>query len=339
MINKKGSILIAAYIVLLSLLAFGGIFFSRVVSDRRLLDVNRERQEAFYLAEAAVDRGLVELRSSSSYAGTASPVAFGRGEYEVIVTTLSSSRKRVMGYGYLPTKAQKRVQRTIEVVTKAETPPNFFDHAIYSANEIDFNGNSYTVDGKVIYAGSIDNPGRVTGTVTQDASIAPLAQFNFAALRNIAISQGNLYDAARLSQVQKNKDSFPTQFFNNPPTNTIPNVVYVEGDMVLNGNIGTVGGFFLVVGDVLTDPNATQDTTINGNGQVSGCIYTTGDFKINGGGGGLNVNGGVWSGNEAELNGNANVTYNLDYMYAIKAMIENQGLGAMLQVLTWREIE
>jgi hypothetical protein len=317
---------------------FGGIFFAHSISDRKLFDINRERQEAFYLAEAAVDRGLEELRASSSYTGTSSPVAFGRGEYEIVITTLSASRKMIMAYGYVPDKAQKRAQRTIEVITKAETPPNFFDNAIYSSNEIDFNGNSYDVNGDVIYASTISDSDNVTGSVTQDPTISPLAQFDFAAMRNIAISQGNLYDSARLQQVKNNNDSYPSGFWYNEATQT-PNVVYIEGDLVLNGNIGTIGGFLLVVGDVLTNPSATYDSTINGNGQIAGCIYTTGDFRINGGGGGLNVDGGVWAGNEAELNGNATITYNQPYMYAIKTMVENQGLGSEAQLLTWREIE
>ncbi|HAJ57808.1 MAG TPA: hypothetical protein DCL35_08645 [Candidatus Omnitrophica bacterium] len=346
MLNQRGSILIAAYIILLSLLAFGGIFFSRSVSDRKLLDINRERQEAFYLAETAVDKGLEELRDNYSYAGSASPVAFARGEYEIVVTSLSSSRRKVMAYGYVPDKAQARARRVIEAITKRDSPPNFFDHAIYSANDIDFNGGSYAVNGDVIYADTVDNPGNVTGTVTQDSEISPLAQFDFAALRDIAISQGNLYDVARLDLVKNKQDSYPADFWNVPPTGDpidpatgTPNVVYVEGDMVLNGDIGTIGGFFLVVGDVVTNPDSTSDTTINGNGEVDGCIYTTGDFRINGGGGGLNVNGGVWAGNEARLNGNATITYGQDFMDAIKSMIESQGLSSKAQILTWREIE
>ncbi|MBI5873878.1 MAG: hypothetical protein HZB36_07030 [Candidatus Omnitrophica bacterium] len=343
--RRRGSILIAAYIVLLSLLIFGGIFFARSISDRKLFDINRERQEAFYLAESAVDRGIEELRANSSYAGTSSPVAFGRGEYEIVVTTLSSSRKMIMAYGYVPNKTQKRAQRTIEVITKAETPPDFFDYAIYSANDVDFNGNSYDVTGDVIYADTIDNEGRVVGTVTPDPTISPLAQFDFAAMREIAVAQGNLYDSSRLDDVQTGSDSFPGDFWYSDPTDPsdpttgIPNVVYVEGDMVLNGNIGIIGGFFLVVGDVLTDPDATYDTTINGIGEIAGCIYTTGDFRINGGGGGLNVDGGVWAGNEARLNGNANIAYNQDYMYSIKAMVESQSLGSVVQLFSWREIE
>ncbi|MFH0877205.1 MAG: hypothetical protein V1863_03165 [Candidatus Omnitrophota bacterium] len=370
MLNRRGSVLIIAYSVLFVLLLFGGIFFSRTLADMKLFNINRERLESFYLAESAVGRGLVELASSYAYAGTGGvPWTLGRGEYELSVTSLSSDKRQLIGTGYVPSKADNRAERRIEVVVKKTTPPNFFDHAIYSANEVDFNGNSYVVNGDVIYANTIDNPGNVNGNVTKDPSIAPLALFDFADLRGLAVSQGNLYDSDRLKEIGKNKETYPSpagcsncsvsrgctavgggagmpecefwwEYPSNPtdPTTGTPNVVYVEGDMVLNGNIGQPGGFFLVVGNVLTDPNDTSDASINGNGTVNGCIYTLGKFSVNGGGGNLNVNGGVWTGSEAELNGNANVTYDLEFMTAIKGLVEGRGSTDIVQILSWREL-
>ncbi len=346
MFNRKGSILITAYIILFVLLILGGIFFGRTISDRRFFDITRERTEAFYLAEAGVDTALVGLANNyGSYAGTAGPVSLGRGEFEASVDTLSSTRKKILALGYVPSKAQKRAERRIEVITKKETPPDFYDYAIYSAGNIDLNGSSYVVNGKVIYADTIDNTGNITGDISFDPSISPLAHFDFAILRAISVAQGNLYDEDRLKDVQQSKDSYPPSFWFVPPTDLadpatgIPNVVYIEGDMVLNGNVGTIGGFFLVVGNVLTDPNDTSNSTINGNGQIDGSIYATGKFRINGGAGGLNVNGGVWAGTEAELNGNANVTFNEFFMDSIKALVDSNTAGSAVQVLSWRELE
>jgi len=215
---------------------------------------------------------------------------------------------------------------------------NFYDNAIYSAGEVEFIGNSYDVTGNVIYADTISNEGRVVGTVSYDITITPLAQFDFATMRAAAIAQGNLYDAARLAS----KDAFPASFWYTAPTDPsdpttgVPNVVYVEGDMTLSGNV-TAGGFFLVVGNVLTDPNVTSDTTITGNVTVNGCIYSTGEFELKGGGGALNVNGGVWAGDEAEFTGNAKVTYEQDYMDAIEAFVG--GSSGAVQLLSWRQLE
>ncbi len=371
MTNKRGSILITAYIVLICLMIFGGIFFTRTVSDRKLFDMSRERQEAFYIAESAVDVGLSSLRASSSYAGTSSPVAYGRGEYEVLVCSAVGSKKQIRACGYIPDKSNKRAQRSLEVITKSGQPDDFFGNAIWSAGDVTLNGNSFEVNGKVIYADDLNaahpehiDDGGNPDYPKNDPSISPLAQFDFEYFRDIAITQGNLYDSTRLSQIQTSNDTFPTtnsgsgqsqsrgcqtnpgadgcEFWYdyptdiNDPTTGTPNIVYVEGDMVLNGNIGTIGGFFLVVGDVLTDPNATQDTSINGNGQVNGSIYSTGDFRINGGAGGLNIDGGVWAGNEARLNGNSNVTWNEGFMAAIGNMF-TEDTWSWTQLYTWNE--
>jgi hypothetical protein len=46
------------------------------------------------------------------------------------------------------------------------------------------------------------------------------------------------------------------------------------------------------------------------------------------------VDGGVWAGTQARLNGNATVTYNSTYMNAIQAM----NINASVQLVLWREL-
>jgi cytoskeletal protein CcmA (bactofilin family) len=221
-------------------------------------------------------------------------------------------------------------------------PPNFYDNAIFSAGDLDINGDAYTVSGNVRYAGDFDveHPGNITdGTTTQDNTITPLARLDFEQLYTISQAQGNVYDAGRLKEVQKDNDQFPASFWYsaptdpNDPTTGVPNVVYITTDLQVNGNIGQIGGIFVVVGDVITDPDDTQDTTLNGNGTIDGLVYTRGEFRINGGATGLNVNGGIWAGEEARLNGSADVTYNADYMTAMQAL----DISGSVQISSWRE--
>ena len=345
--NRRGSVLIMVYVVLGVLFVLSSVFFTRVVSDRKLFDIGRERQEAFYLAEAAVDKGIVELNNNwATYSGTSSAQPLGRGEYEVTVSVISGTQRKVLADGYIPTKASPRAERHIEAIAKKQSPPNFYDNAIYSADEVDLNGEAFTVDGDVIYADSLGgSTSHITGSITKDPSISPLAQFDFAVLRAIAVTQGNLYDAGRIKDVETSKDNYPVDFWFSAPTDPLdattgtPNVVYLEGDLVLNGDIGTIGGFLLVVGDVLTDPDDSSSSTINGIGEINGSIYSTGNFKINGGAGGLNVNGGVWAGLEAELNGNCTVVYNEFFMDSIEHLVNSNSAGSVVQLLSWREAE
>lgn len=356
-LNHRGSVLIIAYSVLFILLMLGGIFFSRTLTDMKLFNINRERLEAFYLSEAGANRAMAELRANyNGYMGTGA-TACGRGEYETSVATLSGTSKQILAYGYIPSKAQARTRRSIEMITKKYSPPNFYDYALYAADDVNINGSSYSVTGKVIYAdttsGTIANicNGGVCGTaptVTKDPAVSPLAHFDFAILRGIAASQFNPNTANNNNiytlQDLNNKATFPTSFWYTPPTvpgdptTGVPNVVYVEGNIEFkNANTSgkKAGGFYIVVG---TDPTVTFDTSLNGNILIDGCIYTTGTFTNSGGGNQADVNGGVWAGTDVNLSGSIDITYNLDFMMAIKNVVEINGASGALQVLSWREL-
>ena len=43
---------------------------------------------------------------------------------------------------------------------------------------------------------------------------------------------------------------------------------FIPGDLKIAGDIGTVGGFMIVVGDVITNPSGTYDATISGEGAL-----------------------------------------------------------------------
>jgi len=294
---------------------------------------------AFQLAEAGVDEALFQLQANYSWIGPLTAQVGNAGTYTTQVTQNGTLRKiastaATQGTIVSPNQIEAWVQKNI--------PPNFYGDAIYSANNVELKGNAYSVTGNILAAGSIEstnNLGGVVGNYVTDPSVSPLPALDYQQLYNIALSQGNVYDDTRLKNIQQHTDHFPTAFCFSPPTDPndpstcTPNVNYVTDDLVLNGNIGTVGGLFVVVGSVLTDPNAVEDTTINGNGQVAGVIYTTGTFKINGGGNGLNLDGGVWSGEQATLNGSATIQYNATYMNAIKNLQINPGV----QLISWLE--
>lgn len=340
--NRRGSVLLIIFMVIVVLTGLGGAMFLRAISENSLTRKYAESTQAFWLAEAGVSRALKELGDDFSASGTnAWSDTLGVGRYSIDVEQVDSQTRKVTSRGYVPADSP-RVERIIEVMVDSGIPPDFYDEAIYSAGEIDLNGNSYNVTGNVRYADEIEySQNNISGTITQDATISPLAVFDFQQLYDISQSQGNVYDEDRLQDVQRGGDSLPGDFWYSEPTDPadpttgVPNVVYVECDLSLNGNIGTIGGFFVVLGDVLTDPDAAEDATVNGNGQIDGAIYARGEFSVNGGGGNLNVNGGVWAGEEAELNGNANITYNQDYMDAIEALNINPGV----QISSWKDTQ
>ncbi len=319
---------ISAVLLVLFIALSSKIFFNKLFSSR-----NIERMQALHIAEAGLDYALSNLRDNYSWSPSASSIPFENGEFLVSLTAVAS-RKLVQSTGFIPDQANYKEKKILEAWMKESIPGNFYSNAIYSSGEVDLNGVVHTINGKVVYYSELDNSSRITGTVTQDDTANPLAMLDFEDLYNKSALQDNVYDQQRLD----NGDAFPTEFWNSPPsipgdpTTGMPNFVYIEGDLILNGTID-IGGFFIVVGDVLNYPSAVYNSDINGNGTIDGCIYTRGEFRINGGAGGLNVDGGVWSGTKTRINGNATINYRSDYMAAIEDKVDPDA-----QLLSWREL-
>ncbi len=337
--NNRGFALIFGFTIIAVLAILAGATLSRSISEVRLTQEYTESNQAFWLAEAGLAQVLATLRNDSSVTSI-SATPLGSGGYSAAISGSGTSRT-VIGSGFLP-YTSPRLTRSIQVTMVRHVPPDFYDNAIYSAENVDLKGTTYIVNGNVTYATNITNTGNINGTIEQDASISPLARLDFQQLRTISVAQGNLYvvSGSKLVNQATGLEGFPASFWYSAPTNSsdpttgTPNIVYIEGDLTLNGNIGTIGGFFVVAGDVINTPDITQDATINGIGMVEGAIYTRGEFRINGGGGNLNVNGGVWSGDQARLNGNAQVDYNATIMGAIEGL----GLSGTFQISNWHDL-
>ncbi len=321
--NKKGSALIICYMMITVLLIMSVSLFSGSISENTFTVRYSESTQAFWLAEAGVSQALNGLRNN--YGLTAidsSPL--GAGGYSANITANPDGTRTVTAAGFIPFTAPFRSQRIVQVTMNklAMVPPNFYNSAIYSAGNIEINGNAYDIEGNVLYAGTISsNTGNIGGTITHDTSISPLASLSFNQLRALSQSQGNYHDASHLN------GPFPTSFWYNEAAG-IPNIVFLEGNLDLTGK-SVVGGFFVVGGEV------TYDAVISGNVNVNGCIYTRGNFTINGGGNSLNVDGGIWAGIGAALDGHAKIDYDNTYMQAVK----NLGIDTNVQVTSWLDTQ
>jgi len=350
--NKKGMLLIFVYLVIAVLSVLIGVFVFKNMWEAKIAARYKHNVMAFYCAEAALDKAIAKLPSDTTgetNVALASIAGDQQGEYSYSTSILIAGKRwQAESWGYVPNQAQAEATVHLEVIiAKKDLPDSFWDNAIYTAGNVRINGNAYDIDGDILYAGALQpstlTPPNFNGTATNDSSISPLLKLDYESLRSVAATQikpdgsDNLYTAA---EIASGNPPFPSDFWfddSDPdPSNWVPNVVYVETDLVLNGNIGTIGGFFLVVGDVTTNPSASSETIINGNGEIDGCVYSTGQFRVNGGGNGLNVLGGVWSGSDGvRINGSVTVQYYQPYMDAIRYVINP---SSTLQVLSWRKI-
>ncbi|MBL7070035.1 MAG: hypothetical protein ISS27_01010 [Candidatus Omnitrophica bacterium] len=321
--NKKGIALVLALVIVMVLLLLGGAMLSRSMAEVNLSNRYLESIQAFWLAEAGINQALIDLRSDYSASNVAS-TTFGEGGYSAVITANVDGTRTVTATGFIPSGGTPRIQRTLESVMNrlAHTPANFFSQAIYSAGDITFAGAAYSVAGDVMYSGTFTGTDSgITGDVTDDPSITPLAHLDFDQLKTISQAQGNYHDVDGLD------GPFPTDFWYDEVAG-IPNVVYLEGAFDLSGK-NLVGGFFIVGGDVV------YDAELSGNVAVDGAIYTLGNFTLNGGGSALNINGGVWSGQNTTITGSSTIAYNAGYMNAI----QNLGIVTTVQMLSWDDTQ
>lgn len=328
--NKKGIALIMGLGFSLFFAALTVFYINTTVSGFKLTKQMTYSAKAFYLAESGVQKALYELRKDYNWPGEG-PVSLdwagsSKGYYEVAVTA-EDNKRHIVSTGYYPTKYSALAKRAIEAYAEIVAPSWFFNNAMTAGEDVDLNGN-YTVTGDILYGDSID-PADLGQQLDGEFPL-----LNFSQLKAVAESQikpdgqNNLYTAADIESGKAFPDSF---WFDE--ANQIPNIVYVETDLTLRGNVGTVGGFFVVAGNVITSESGSADTTINGNGTIDGCVYTLGDFRINGGGNGLGVTGGVWAKDDVTLNGNSQVAFNQEYMQAINSM----NISFKPQMTSWKE--
>ena len=322
--KKRGAILIITFMAIVVLVIISIGMFLRMFSESRAAERHKEANEAFYLAEAAIDTAIAKLPSNTSPEAN---VALGKGNYSLTITVLEAGKKwKVVGTGRIPAAAPFRAQKTIEAfLEKKELGDFFWDNVILSAGNVTFKGNAYSVTGNVRFAGSISGDDRIPDeNVIPDSSVAPLALLDFQYLLNIATAQNHVYSGYDSSMPQ----TFWYDKSDPDPTKWVPNVVYIQGDLKLSGVNAKAGGFVIVGGDVI------QNVDVTGSATVDGCIYTRGYFQNKGGGNRLNINGGIWAGTNVNLTGDVTLTYNKQYMDAIRTIINP---STEIQMISWRE--
>src|SRR3990167_5782431 len=130
--DRKGAVLIYIFLVIVVLTILGVAIFNKSVSERSLAQQYVESTQA-----------LSALRNDYDTASV-SATELGAGEFSAQISA-SGSDRTVVSTGEVPSGGTARSSRDIQVEISKDIPANFYDNAIYSAGEVDLNGNSYTV--------------------------------------------------------------------------------------------------------------------------------------------------------------------------------------------------
>ena len=333
--NKRGVVLIICYMVIVVLVILGAAFLVRSVSERSVASKYFDSTQAFWLAEAGLNKAIFQLRNNYDNLSAIPAASLGPGEYSATITSNGNNRI-VSASGFIPSAASAvRVERVIEATMIKHTPLVFYGQAIYSAGNVSI-GSNCVVNGDVFSGGTVTGP--VNGDKTQNDSTLHangLPLLSFDDLQQESEEQGWYNPVTHVTTYPTDTDSFWHEVpSTDNPTGT-PNVVFVNGDFTLVGGKQVVKGFIVVGGDTV------YDAEIGGNASIDGCLYTRGNIWMHGGGGKvINVDGGVWAGGTVTMDGNEQINFDPPgHGAAYMAAIENLGIPADVQVISWRETQ
>lgn len=132
-------------LVVMTLLFVMGTAFLTISSTETLISINeRNRLQAFHLAEAGIGRAVAELNVNAMYGGTASEEPLGVGTYMVEVTDLPVlddilDRKRIVSTAFVPNSAvPNRAMAQVQVEVRRGSP---FQYALLGLDFVELEGN------------------------------------------------------------------------------------------------------------------------------------------------------------------------------------------------------
>ena len=147
------------------------------LNEQRTAERYLRLSQAFQLAEAGLDDAIVQLRDDSSWSGRAYTALSTGGGYEVSVTSVSSTLKRLTSTGHYPsnnTSAFGYQSRQLEAYV-ATAEPSPFDYALFAANTIQVDSNaavdSYNSDAGVYGGANVGTEGDVGSNATGASTI------------------------------------------------------------------------------------------------------------------------------------------------------------------------
>lgn len=147
--NKKGIILISAYLVIVVLVVLSAGLCARSIGEERAANKDRDLIQALWLAEAGLDRAMVELPN------TPLSGSLGMGRYSTVTTVLSSTRYLINAKGGVPADDESNSNNSIKKVSAIIDRPVILAHPGDVTAAITANGH-ITVKGSSEVNGDVD---------------------------------------------------------------------------------------------------------------------------------------------------------------------------------------
>ncbi|MDP2921700.1 MAG: type II secretion system protein [Candidatus Omnitrophota bacterium] len=264
--NNRGFILVASYMVVAVLIILATTFSARSIGEKRVADKERDTVQALWLAEAGVDRAIIEL-PNTPLSGT-----LGIGAYSTQTTALGSGKYLINSTGGVPLATispNNAIRKVSAVVQQPLNPANPGD--VTSA---------ITANGDVTVKGSA----QVNGTIDEENEV-----FNFEDV--FGISKDAMKSGAVHHYTDPANNITPVDHSTWVDIDTATEMKISDsgwsgsGILVVNGNLTITGGHFsgiiwvigtlrisgnpILDGAFFVESGAEVDTTLTGNPIVS----------------------------------------------------------------------
>lgn len=270
------SLMILTLLVVNSVLIIGSSLSYNQSAKYSLQDV-----QAINVAEAGLDKAITALnKTAGSYNGE-SEISLGDGSYEVTVSSIDSTNKKITATGYIPNKSNPKVKRTVTMQVVKDSGASFSYGVQTGQGGLQMSNNAKVV-GSVYSNGNItmDNGAQITGDAIVAGGTQPTAdQQTDCQNPNCAdylfgkqVSGQNVYDVAQSFRpsmsVVINKVSLNLKKIGNPSdvtvrilsdNNNAPNKNNVIASGTLTANLVTTQYGFIDV-TFSTNPALTANT-------------------------------------------------------------------------------
>lgn len=332
--NKKGMILIVSFIVITTLIVISSAFLIIAVTAKALANKDYYTNQAFWLAEAGIERGRLEPDANwLSVTGSNPPQYYlplyndgaGIGQYEITKTqdAIDSKKFTYDSWGYIPSKTatNKKAEEGVRAVVKFNKY-NIGEFAFSTQGSLDVKG-SATIDGDVLSGGTISVGGsaEITGDALDNRAFV-------ATFENVF---GNT--EAELLALP------PDHIYTDPPNNQegVDGLTWVNfssgGTFKISSSGWTGSGILIVKGG---------DLEMTG-GTFNGIIWVVGSLKISGN---AAINGSIFveSGAEVEtgITGSPVLTYDKTLVETalgeIDASFPTMEIDEGYKIISWEEL-
>jgi len=196
--KQKGVVLAFALVILGILLLLVGALYGFLQSDYSMTTYYLQKEKTLSLAEAGIDKAIMQLKSNPSYAGETTSLQ--DGDFIVTVTDIGGNKKRLEAKGCYPSAANCKYHRSVRTqVTTTSSPTSIAFHyavqigdmglTMYSNAQI--KGNVYSngnvtgysnskITGDTYAVGTISSPApQISGTKNPGAPTQPLPSLDF----------------------------------------------------------------------------------------------------------------------------------------------------------------